>query len=87
MNHPVARHNGISRNIYKRRSPRRLNPREINYAYVDNQILKRPPTTKQTTPSDMRDSTDALSFPFSEFEIDAYASNEDLIRRLVPINA
>lgn len=82
-----AKHNGISsRPIQKRRSPpRRTNANEINYAYVDSQILQRPQTVKQTTPAEMLEAYDVLSL-HSEFEIDAYASNDDLIRRLVPIN-
>jgi hypothetical protein len=76
--------NGVaSRSIYKRRSPRRSNPREINYAYVDSQILQRPTTVKQTTPSEVYDA----SYSFQEFDLDAYASNEDLIRRFVSTNA
>jgi hypothetical protein len=86
-----SKHNGIaSRPIQKRRSPpRELNlKREINHAYVDNQILRRPQTVKQTTPAEMVDSYDIYALCFQpEFEIDAYASNEDLIRRFVSTNA
>lgn len=89
-----SKHNGIaSRPIQKRRSPPRESRvsnlrREINHSYVDNQILRRPQTVKQTTPAEMVDSYDIYALSFQpEFEIDAYASNEDLIRRFVSINA
>jgi hypothetical protein len=76
--------NGVAtRSIYKRRSPRRANLKEINHAYVDSQILQRPKTVKQSTPADV----DYESGLFSEFEIDAYASNEELIRAFVSTNA
>jgi len=76
--------NGVAtRAIHKRRSPRRANSKEINHAYVDSQILQRPKTVKQSTPADV----DFESGFYSEFELDAYASNEELIRAFVSTNA
>merc|ERR1711879_953269 len=76
--------NGVAtRAIQKRRSPRRANIKEINHTYVDTQILQRPKTIKQSTPADV----DYESGLYSEFELDAYASNEELIRAFVSTNA
>ncbi len=94
---PTNNSNGIAtRPAFKRRSPpRRLRGSpsfspacsEINPAYVDSQILRRPQTIKQATPSEL-EPYEAYAHSFSpEFEIDAYASNEDLIRRFIPTNA
>ena len=74
-------------NIYKRRSPPRStsNMKEINFAYVDSQILQRPKTSKRSTPAETYDASSTSLYP--EFEIDAYASNEDLIKAFVSTNA